>query len=114
MYSGTEGIQSQVTTSSGDVDMKVESGLAGDNNVSTSDAEPSSRAQLLEELKSRIRQLEAEGGTDQATSTQSPDEFKCLVCLVRTAHSNILPPRLHKLCVCVSARECVRVCVICC
>lgn len=82
MCYSTDGIQSQVTTSSGDVDIKMESGLHCDNNVSTSDAEPSSRTQVLEDLKSRIRQLEAETGSDAATSTESPEEFKCLVCLV--------------------------------
>lgn len=82
MISSGDGIQSQVTTSSGDVDVKMETGLQSDNNVSTSDAEPSSRSQLVEELKSRIRQLEAEVAGDTATSTQSTDEFKCLVCLV--------------------------------
>lgn len=74
--------QSQVATvnSSGDVEIKVESGQQCDSNVSTSDAEPSSRAQLIEELRNRIRQLEAEGG-ETATSIDTED-YKCLICLV--------------------------------
>lgn len=77
--------QSQVATvnSSGDVEVKVESaGQQCDSNVSTSDAEPSSRAQMIEDLRNRIRQLEAEGGTETATSTEI-EEYKCLICLVR-------------------------------
>lgn len=75
--------QSQVATvnSSGDVEVKVESGQQCDSNVSTSDAEPSSRAQLIEELRNRIRQLEAEGG--EATTSTDNDDYKCLICLVR-------------------------------
>lgn len=53
-----------------------------DSNVSTSDAEPSSRAQIIEELRNRIRQLEAEGSGETATSTE-PEDYKCLICLVR-------------------------------
>lgn len=64
------------------MEVKVESGQHCDSNVSTSDAEPSSRAQVLEELKNRIRQLEAEAGGETATSTDN-DDFKCLICLVR-------------------------------
>lgn len=77
--------QSQVATvnSTGDVEVKVESnGQQCDSNVSTSDAEPSSRIQLIEELRNRIRQLEAEGGGETATSTD-PEDYKCLICLVR-------------------------------
>lgn len=80
-----DGVQSQVATvnSSGDVEVKVESvGQQCDSNVSTSDAEPSSRAQMIEELRNRIRQLEAEGGTETASSTETED-YKCLICLVR-------------------------------
>ncbi|XP_019867375.1 E3 ubiquitin-protein ligase RNF220 isoform X2 [Aethina tumida] len=75
--------QSQVATvnSTGDVEVKVESnGQQCDSNVSTSDAEPSSRIQLIEELRNRIRQLEAEGGGETATSTD-PEDYKCLICL---------------------------------
>lgn len=76
----------QVATvnSSGDVEVKVESnaGQQCDSNVSTSDAEPSSRVQIIEELRNRIRQLEAEGGGEPASSTES-EEYKCLICLVR-------------------------------
>ncbi|XP_018325529.1 E3 ubiquitin-protein ligase RNF220-like isoform X2 [Agrilus planipennis] len=78
-----EGTQSQVATvnSSGDVEVKVESGgQQCDSNVSTSDAEPSSRLQMIEELRSRIRQLEAEVTTETATSTDI-EEYKCLICL---------------------------------
>lgn len=84
--------QSQVATvnsSSGDADVKIESNgqqlnhnQQCDSNVSTSDAEPSSRAQLIEELRNRIRQLESEGSGETATSTESED-YKCLICLVR-------------------------------
>lgn len=79
--------QSQVATvnSSGDVEVKVESGQQCDSNVSTSDAEPSSRAQLIEELRSRIRQLEAEGG--EATTSTDAEDYKCLICLVRIRRS---------------------------
>lgn len=75
--------QSQVATvnSSGDVEIKVESGQQCDSNVSTSDAEPSSRAQLIEELRNRIRQLESEGG--EATTSTDTEDYKCLICLVR-------------------------------
>lgn len=80
-------VQSQVATvnSSGDVEVKVESagGQQCDSNVSTSDAEPSSRAQMIEELRNRIRQLEAEGGGDTSTTTTEPEDYKCLICLVR-------------------------------
>lgn len=75
----------QVATvnSSGDVEVKVESaGQQCDSNVSTSDAEPSSRAQMIEELRNRIRQLEAEGGGEAASTTET-EEYKCLICLVR-------------------------------
>nr|CAI5868014.1 unnamed protein product [Callosobruchus analis] len=87
--------------SSMDVEVKVESGDSSskktsssngnsqqqqqcDSNVSTSDAEPSTRAQMIEELKNRIKQLEAEGGggTDTTTPTNdSNEEYKCLICL---------------------------------
>lgn len=80
-----EGTQSQVATvnSSGDVEVKVESnGQQCDSNVSTSDAEPSSRAQMIEELRNRIRQLEAEGAGETASTTETED-YKCLICLVR-------------------------------
>ncbi|XP_076262283.1 E3 ubiquitin-protein ligase Rnf220-like isoform X3 [Rhynchophorus ferrugineus] len=91
-----EGVQSQVATvnSSGDVEIKHESqngqtihnGQQCDSNVSTSDAEPSSRLQLIEELRNRIRQLEAEGAangeqTSSETPTPQPEEYKCLICL---------------------------------
>lgn len=79
-----DGVQSQVATvnSSGDVEIKVESGgLQCDSNVSTSDAEPSSRAQMIEELRNRIRQLEAEGSGETMSNTDS-DDYKCLICLV--------------------------------
>lgn len=79
-----EGKQSQVATvnSSGDVEVKLESaGQQCDSNVSTSDAEPSSRAQMIEELRNRIRQLEAEGGLETTTSSETED-YKCLICLV--------------------------------
>ncbi|XP_022915489.1 E3 ubiquitin-protein ligase RNF220-like [Onthophagus taurus] len=74
--------QSQVATvnSSGDVEVKVESGQQCDSNVSTSDAEPSSRAQLIEELKNRIRQLEAEGSGDP-NAGDVVEDYKCLICL---------------------------------
>ncbi|XP_018578661.1 E3 ubiquitin-protein ligase Rnf220-like [Anoplophora glabripennis] len=78
-----DGVQSQVATvnSSGDVEVKVESaGQQCDSNVSTSDAEPSSRAQMIEELRNRIRQLEAEGGGEAASTTET-EEYKCLICL---------------------------------
>ncbi|XP_050497273.1 protein Teyrha-meyrha-like isoform X2 [Diabrotica virgifera virgifera] len=78
-----EGAQSQVATvnSSVDVEVKVESGgQQCDSNVSTSDAEPSSRAQMIEELRNRIKQLEAEGGGEPASSTETED-YKCLICL---------------------------------
>ncbi|KAF5284779.1 hypothetical protein FQA39_LY04504 [Lamprigera yunnana] len=77
-----DGVQSQVATvnSSGDVEVKVESAGQCDSNVSTSDAEPSSRAELIEDLKNRIKQLEQEGGGETATSTE-PEEYKCLICL---------------------------------
>lgn len=82
-----DGVQSQVDTvnSTGDVEVKAENrpGQAQqcDSNVSTSDAEPSSRAQVIEELRSRIRQLEAEGTGEPTTSTDA-EEYKCLICLV--------------------------------
>lgn len=94
-----DGVQSQVATvnSSGDVEIKPESqanqtaqnGQQCDSNVSTSDAEPSSRLQLIEELKIRIRQLEVEAiaNGEQTSSrdvaTPQPEEYKCLICLVR-------------------------------
>ncbi|VEN61681.1 unnamed protein product [Callosobruchus maculatus] len=98
-----DGDEPEVATvnSSMDVEVKVESGDSSnkktsssnsnsqqqqqcDSNVSTSDAEPSSRAQMIEELKNRIKQLEAEGGggTDTTTTTNdSNEEYKCLICL---------------------------------
>ncbi|CAG9855196.1 unnamed protein product [Phyllotreta striolata] len=79
-----EGVQSQVATvnSSGDVEVKVESvGQQCDSNVSTSDAEPSSRAQMIEELRNRIRQLEAEGGGGEPASSTDTEDYKCLICL---------------------------------
>ena len=77
--------QSQVATvnSSGDVDIKIESGgLQCDSNVSTSDAEPSSKQQLIEELKNRIRQLETENGESMVTTVTDTEDYKCLICLV--------------------------------
>lgn len=77
--------QSQVDTvnSSGDVIVKSESaGQQCDSIVSTSDAEPSSRAHMIEELRNRIRQLEAEGTGETITPTENED-YKCLICLVR-------------------------------
>ncbi|KAL1493285.1 hypothetical protein ABEB36_011369 [Hypothenemus hampei] len=91
-----DGVQSQVATvnSSGDVEIKPESQTNQntqngqcDSNVSTSDAEPSSRLQLIEELRNRIRQLEAEAAANGEQSSSSdaatpqPDEYKCLICL---------------------------------
>lgn len=79
-----EGAQSQVATvnSSGDVEVTMEIIVESDSNVSTSDAEPSSRTQMLEELRNRIRPLAAEGAGETATSTAAED-YKCLICLVR-------------------------------
>lgn len=80
--------------SSGDVEIKLESetnrsNQSGqcDSNVSTSDAEPSSRLQLIEELRIRIRQLEAEAAANGEhppgdDHTPQPEEYKCLICLV--------------------------------
>lgn len=82
--------QSQVDTvnSSGDVEVKSESaGQQCDSIVSTSDAEPSSRAQMIEELRNRIRQLEAEGSGETLPITETED-YKCLICLVRIAYIN--------------------------
>ncbi|XP_066158298.1 E3 ubiquitin-protein ligase RNF220-like isoform X1 [Euwallacea fornicatus] len=89
-----DGVQSQVATvnSSGDVEIKPKSqtrqstqnGQQCDSNVSTSDAEPSSRLQLIEELRIRIRQLEAEAsanGEHSEAPTLQPEEYKCLICL---------------------------------
>lgn len=77
-------MQSQVATvnSSGDVEIKIESagGQQCDSNVSTSDAEPSSRAHMIEELRNRIRQLESESG--ETTTSCEPEDYKCLICLV--------------------------------
>ncbi|GJQ76342.1 hypothetical protein Trydic_g2064 [Trypoxylus dichotomus] len=73
--------QVDTVNSSGDVEVKSESaGQQCDSIVSTSDAEPSSRAQMIEELRNRIRQLEAEGTGETLTSTDSED-YKCLICL---------------------------------
>lgn len=57
--------------------------VESDSNVSTSDAEPSSRTQMLEELRNRIRPLQSENGGETATSTETED-YKCLICLVRS------------------------------
>lgn len=74
--------QVDTVNSSGDVEVKSESaGQQCDSIVSTSDAEPSSRAQMIEELRNRIRQLEAEGPGDTFTTTDNED-YKCLICLV--------------------------------
>ncbi|KAK9693996.1 E3 ubiquitin-protein ligase RNF220 [Popillia japonica] len=73
--------QVDTVNSSGDVEVKSESaGQQCDSIVSTSDAEPSSRAQMIEELRNRIRQLEAEGPGDTFTTTDNED-YKCLICL---------------------------------
>lgn len=70
--------------SSGDVEVKVESvGQQCDSNVSTSESEPSSRAHMIEELRNRIRQLEAEGGGGEPASSTDTEDYKCLICLVR-------------------------------
>ncbi|CAH1121838.1 unnamed protein product [Ceutorhynchus assimilis] len=90
-----DGVQSQVATvnSSGDVEIKPESQTNQNAqngqqcDVSTSDAEPSSRMQLIEELRIRIRKLEAEATangeqtlSNEATTPQ-PEEYRCLICL---------------------------------
>ncbi|RZC43101.1 E3 ubiquitin-protein ligase RNF220-like, partial [Asbolus verrucosus] len=77
-----EGVQSQVATvnSSGDVEVTMDIIVESDSNVSTSDAEPSSRTQMLEELRNRIRPLTAESAGETATSTETED-YKCLICL---------------------------------
>lgn len=79
-----EGVQSQVATvnSSGDVEVTMDVIVESDSNVSTSDAEPTSRTQMLEELRNRIRPLNAENTGETATSTETED-YKCLICLVR-------------------------------
>ncbi|KYB29735.1 E3 ubiquitin-protein ligase RNF220-like Protein [Tribolium castaneum] len=76
-----EGVQSQVATvnSSGDVEVTMDVIVESDSNVSTSDAEPSSRTQMLEELRNRIRPLTENAG-ETATSTETED-YKCLICL---------------------------------
>jgi hypothetical protein len=83
-----EGVQSQVATvnSSGDVQVTMDVIVESDSNVSTSDAEPTSRTQMLEELRNRIRPLTAENSGETATSTETED-YKCLICLVRFARS---------------------------
>jgi hypothetical protein len=57
-----EGVQSQVATvnSSGDVQVTMDVIVESDSNVSTSDAEPTSRTQMLEEL--REQNSTADGG----------------------------------------------------
>ncbi|KAJ3639787.1 hypothetical protein Zmor_003124 [Zophobas morio] len=77
-----EGVQSQVATvnSSGDVEVTMDIIVESDSNVSTSDAEPSSRTQMLEELRNRIRPLNTENTGETATSTETED-YKCLICL---------------------------------
>ena len=84
-----EGVQSQVATvnSSGDVEVTMDIIVESDSNVSTSDAEPSSRTQMLEELRNRIRPLNTENTGETATSTETED-YKCLICLVRFVRFN--------------------------
>lgn len=53
-----------------------------DSYVSTSEpAEPTSRAQVLEELRARIRELE--GSPFKVRSSQDEDHYKCYICKVR-------------------------------
>lgn len=53
-----------------------------DSYVSTSEtAEPTSRAQVLEELRARIRELE--GSPFKVRSSQDDEHYKCYICKVR-------------------------------
>ena len=52
-----------------------------DSYVSTSEpAEPTSRAQVLEELRARIRELE--GSPFKVRSSQDEEHYKCYICKV--------------------------------
>lgn len=52
-----------------------------DSYVSTSEpAEPTSRAQVLEELRARIRELE--GSPFKVRSSHDEDHYKCYICKV--------------------------------
>lgn len=52
-----------------------------DSYVSTSEpAEPTSRAQVLEELRARIRELE--GSPFKVRSSQDEENYKCYICKV--------------------------------
>lgn len=52
-----------------------------DSYVSTSEpAEPTTRAQVLEELRARIRELE--GSPFKVRSSQDEDHYKCYICKV--------------------------------
>ncbi|XP_057655633.1 E3 ubiquitin-protein ligase RNF220-like [Diorhabda carinulata] len=94
-------VQSQVATvnSSGDVEIKVESDAQQcDSNVTTSDAEPSNRAQIINKLRSRIKQLESEGELSSSTDSEG---YKCLICL-----ENFKNPVISTVCWHVHCEEC--------
>ncbi|XP_026475108.1 protein Teyrha-meyrha-like isoform X2 [Ctenocephalides felis] len=75
----TDRVQSQEPTVNSSMDVQPAATATEttpcDPLVSTSDAEPSSRAQVLEELRARIRELEG----DSTTITEIEDQ-KCLMC----------------------------------
>lgn len=67
----------------------INSFITPDSYVSTSEpVEPSSRAQMLEELRARIRELE--GSPLKVRNTQDDETYKCFTCKVSFKKKNSL------------------------
>lgn len=81
MYSSEEATSSMEIDSATDSSNHKQIAPTPDSYVSTSEpAEPTTRAQVLEELRARIRELE--GSPFKVRSSQDEDHYKCYICKV--------------------------------
>ncbi|XP_044742115.1 E3 ubiquitin-protein ligase Rnf220-like [Chrysoperla carnea] len=94
-------VNSTVNSSNDEGKSEGSQGQPCDSNVSTSDTGPSSRAQLLKELKAKIRELENNPSTDEEMSAQTDSNYKCLICM-----ENYKNPVISTTCWHVHCEEC--------